>query len=68
MYLATFGDWATWSAWSDCTESCGGGTQSRTRECVTQDGDEDCIGDGQQNRVCNDVECPGLQFKHEFTV
>ena len=62
--LASFGDWATWSAWSECTESCDGGLQSRTRKCVMQDGDENCVGDGQQDRFCNSIGCPG---KHTET-
>ncbi|KAG7228065.1 hypothetical protein INR49_005687 [Caranx melampygus] len=28
------GGWTTWSEWSMCSESCGGGLSSRQRECV----------------------------------
>ena len=27
------GKWGAWEAWSNCTETCGGGMQNRTRQC-----------------------------------
>ena len=27
------GNWGQWSAWTTCTVSCGGGNQTRTRQC-----------------------------------
>ena len=50
-----------WSEWSECTESCGGGTQFRTRNC--SQGNSSCETDKQS---CNTDDCdpePELQGK-----
>ncbi|MRB67492.1 hypothetical protein GH825_29300, partial [Bacillus thuringiensis] len=48
--------WREWSAWGDCTESCGKGTQTRTRMCTKQDGspvdDSTCGGTSVEIRHC----------------
>ena len=51
--------WTTWSAWGDCSATCGGGSQQRTRVCVKEPEDLDCVGDDNQNRNCNSHDCPG---------
>ena len=30
-------EWNDWSSWGACTESCGKGTQTRTRQCIQPD-------------------------------
>jgi hypothetical protein len=52
------GGWSVWSQWSDCTTSCGEGTQDRSRECnnpLPQYGGDDCPGEPTGTRLC-----PGL--------
>ena len=47
-----------WSQWSDCTTTCGEGTQDRSRECNNpppQYGGDDCPGEPTDTR-----QCPGL--------
>ncbi|KAI8512763.1 Thrombospondin type 1 repeat-containing protein [Branchiostoma belcheri] len=54
------GGWSTWSNWTVCTVSCGGGTQSRSRTCdspVPDHGGRDCEGTGQQFRRCSMQAC-----------
>ena len=48
------GQWGDWGAWSACTKTCGGGQQTRTRECTPPSGGgSDCVGDSQQTQDCN---------------
>eukprot|EP00930_Biecheleria_cincta_P043010 TRINITY_DN29585_c0_g3_i1.p1 TRINITY_DN29585_c0_g3~~TRINITY_DN29585_c0_g3_i1.p1 ORF type:complete len:1650 (-),score=229.96 TRINITY_DN29585_c0_g3_i1:405-5297(-) len=52
----------SWEPWSDCTRSCLGGQQYRTREIVRQNkaGGETCSGPLDETRVCSTQECPGM--------
>ena len=52
-------EWENWSVWSDCTKSCGGGTQTRTRgQIPAQNGGAECEGKSEETRDCNTEECP----------
>lgn len=49
----------TWSEWTECSLSCGGGSQSRSRSCHGPFfGGSDCSGDESEEQTCNDVYCP----------
>ncbi|XP_061196679.1 MAM and LDL-receptor class A domain-containing protein 2-like [Saccostrea echinata] len=55
------GGYTNWSAWSTCTVSCGGGTQTRTRTCTNpapQNGGADCVGSSSESQSCNNILCP----------
>ncbi|XP_060132638.1 hemicentin-1 isoform X1 [Zootoca vivipara] len=55
------GKWASWSSWSACTMSCGGGTRQRTRDCSDpppQYGGHKCEGNDMQVDFCNSDPCP----------
>ncbi|KAM6456551.1 hemicentin-1 isoform 2-T2 [Liasis olivaceus] len=55
------GKWASWSSWSACTMSCGGGTQQRTRDCSDpppENGGHRCEGNDLQVDFCNTDLCP----------
>ncbi|XP_077865072.1 IgGFc-binding protein-like [Saccoglossus kowalevskii] len=49
------GTWSDWDAsWSDCSVTCGGGTQTRKRVCLV----EPCVGSDTEEQTCMDVDCP----------
>ena len=50
------GTWSQWSGWSDCTMTCNGGTQTRSRTCM---GGTGCNGTNIETRNCNTQSCPG---------
>uniref|UniRef100_A0A8K9UVC9 SCO-spondin n=1 Tax=Oncorhynchus mykiss TaxID=8022 RepID=A0A8K9UVC9_ONCMY len=55
------GGWGEWSNWTDCTKSCGGGVQSRHRDCdsPSPEGEGDyCEGLGTEVISCNTDHCP----------
>ena len=57
--------WAAWEKWSTCTQSCGGGTQLRSRivkTYATEDGN--CNGESLEEQECNTETCPaGMSIK-----
>ncbi|KAL4624102.1 adhesion G protein-coupled receptor B2-like isoform X1 [Arapaima gigas] len=48
------GIWGPWSSWSDCSQTCGSGSQQRVRECQ---GDS-CHGSEDETRLCGEEQCP----------
>ncbi|XP_049724489.1 hemicentin-1 isoform X1 [Elephas maximus indicus] len=55
------GAWSFWQPWSACSESCGKGTQTRTRLCNHPPPSFDgpyCKGAETQMQVCNKRHCP----------
>uniref|UniRef100_A0A7M5US14 Hemicentin-1 n=1 Tax=Clytia hemisphaerica TaxID=252671 RepID=A0A7M5US14_9CNID len=54
------GYWSQWSAYGQCSETCGKGTQYRTRTCVgPAHGGKDCVGESKQSSVCDTKKkCP----------
>ncbi|XP_063690486.1 uncharacterized protein LOC134823063 [Bolinopsis microptera] len=55
------GGWSNFSEWLECSETCGGGSQTRTRTCTNPspaNGGEDCQGEDSESQDCNPQECP----------
>lgn len=52
------GEYQEWTAWSECTVTCGGGTSTRTRECIGAEGGGQCPGAGEESLDCNTDPCP----------
>ncbi|XP_033639593.1 uncharacterized protein LOC117300041 isoform X3 [Asterias rubens] len=47
----------TWSPWTECTSSCNGGSQKRSRTCLGETGEKDCDGPVKEERRCNMDPC-----------
>ncbi|CAB3407863.1 unnamed protein product [Caenorhabditis bovis] len=45
--------WATWSPWSQCSKTCGGGVSKQLRRCLTAK----CSGEAVRYRVCGQKDC-----------
>ena len=56
------GGWSPWTAWSQCTLSCGGGSRQRVRLCESpspSNGGRYCPGTDKQIDYCNREPCAG---------
>ncbi|XP_027054273.1 mucin-like protein [Pocillopora damicornis] len=58
------GGYSAWTAYGDCSKTCGGGEQTRERTCTNpppQYGGKDCsgLGPSSSTRSCNEGQCPG---------
>lgn len=67
------GGYSPFTNWSDCTETCGGGEQTRTRTCTNPEpqlGGKDCssFGPDFEKRKCNTQKCPGNFVTHELNL
>ena len=55
------GSWGSWTDWSSCSVTCGGGYQFRTRRCDDPpplNGGAECPGSDEEIQSCNTVNCP----------
>ncbi|KAM9306065.1 SCO-spondin-like, partial [Gastrophryne carolinensis] len=54
------GFWSPWGAWSECSQSCGTGAQTRKRVCTNPSGDvlRQCRGGASEDQQCFSVSCP----------
>ncbi|XP_042275052.1 A disintegrin and metalloproteinase with thrombospondin motifs 2-like isoform X1 [Thunnus maccoyii] len=57
------GNWGSWSEFGQCSRTCGGGVQFRTRECDNPrpaNGGRTCVGAIYQFQMCNINECEDI--------
>ncbi|KAI8490945.1 hypothetical protein Bbelb_313640 [Branchiostoma belcheri] len=50
------GGWSDWGPWSDCSVTCGVGTETRDRTCTNpapENGGADCDGSAQETQACD---------------
>ncbi|MBN3300840.1 AGRB1 protein, partial [Amia calva] len=53
------GKWQPWSQWGSCSKTCSGGSQQRQRICYGPFfGGDQCPGDQEEVRRCNEKRCP----------
>ena len=65
-FLSVDGGFSLWSAWTDCSQTCGTGTKSRTRTCdnpVPNYNGQNCTGDYSEAISCKITSCPGKKDK-----
>ncbi|XP_016887811.1 A disintegrin and metalloproteinase with thrombospondin motifs 18 isoform X1 [Cynoglossus semilaevis] len=58
---AVHGQWSSWSKWSDCSRTCGGGVMYKERSCNNprpQNNGKFCTGSSRFNQLCNTWPCP----------
>ena len=60
------GNYTAWSAWKECSATCGGGIQQRVRTCTNptpKNGGKDCavLGPAVETKDCNSQPCPSKQ-------
>ena len=61
LLILVDGGWGSWTTWSSCSVTCGGGQRSRQRSCnnpAPSGGGSDCSGSSSQQEDCNSVNCP----------
>ena len=62
--------WTEWTDWTPCTRTCGGGIQSKLRECtLARNGGSSlfCEGEAVLNIECNTQDCPSWGSWGEWT-
>ena len=54
-------EWEEFGHWGSCSQSCGGGEQSRTRLVKQREayGGVACDGESTETRACNEALCAG---------
>ena len=68
LSTAVDGGWSEFDDWSECSATCGTGTQTKTRTCTNPPrahGGADCQGESTETQDCNTQECPG-QYNTKF--
>ena len=51
--------WDGWTAWSECSRTCGEGVQTHMRSCLFgEQGEQGCLGDAFESRSCTVKVCP----------
>lgn len=62
MCVTVDGGYSDWADWTQCTQTCGGGSQERERTCTKpapQFGGKPCSGVADEIQDCNTHNCPG---------
>ncbi|XP_064646659.1 uncharacterized protein LOC135499675 isoform X2 [Lineus longissimus] len=69
VLVLTDGGYTEWSAWGSCSKTCGGGQETRTRECTNPkptNGGKECEGSSTDQRTCAPETCPISEAQYEW--
>ena len=68
IFVVVHAHWQEWGQWSQCTATCGNGTQVRARACGEAEygGNEVCHGDSTETQDCTVADCPS-EFQHPMS-
>ena len=61
VFVLVHGGFSTWSNWSLCDKTCGGGSRFKSRHCDNpppQNEGNECVGKKVTQEVCNVQFCP----------
>ncbi|XP_064643405.1 uncharacterized protein LOC135497578 [Lineus longissimus] len=58
--IPTSTGWKPWSSWSPCSQTCKGGSQTRSRDCMKV-APTTCEGRSGERRSCNTFQCKGVK-------
>ena len=68
--ITVHGSWSRWVSWSECTVTCGLGSQFRTRTCDDPEptnGGRSCKGSKKETKTCMPTECPSTLATYRLT-
>ena len=69
------GGWTEYGEFGECSATCGGGSQKKTRSCTNPSpthGGKECEGQGEEEQECGTDACPSMyghdNILHAFLV
>ena len=60
--------WTEWTPWAGCSQTCGGGTRNRVRECAVGRNYDSCVGEKEETEDCGEEKCPTWTEWSDWTV
>ena len=69
LFVSVNCEWGSWSSFSTCTKTCGGGIKYRSRsKSVSEKDGGTCSGGTTEEESCNTQNCPGEKLIYVFHI